>query len=309
VTTRFSAPTRLDEALAILAADADARPIAGGTDLVVAARQGRKPLPESIVAIDRVAELASATVDEPDGALLVGALTSHAWLAAAPEVRAGCTALADAASIIGSPATRATGTLGGNLMNASPAADTTAPLVAFGAVVTLRSAAGGERELPVEELANGPGRTAAAPGELLTSVRVPRAPSGRGSAYLRLEYRRAMEIAVVGAAAVVTLSSPDRDATIRDARIALTAVAPTIVRAPGAEAALIGARADVETCRAAGAAAVDSASPIDDIRASADYRRAMLEVVVARAVAAAVARARGETVPVPASRWADGLAT
>jgi carbon-monoxide dehydrogenase medium subunit len=118
-----------------------------------------------------------------------------------------------------------------------------------------------------------------------------------------------MEIAVVGAAAVVTLSSPDRDATIRDARIALTAVAPTIVRAPGAEAALIGARADFETCRAAGTAAVDSASPIDDIRASADDRRAMLEVVVARAVAAAVARARGETVPVPASRWADGLAT
>jgi carbon-monoxide dehydrogenase medium subunit len=113
-----------------------------------------------------------------------------------------------------------------------------------------------------------------------------------------------MEIAVVGAAVVVTLSSPDRDATITAARVALTAVAPTIVRAIGAESALLGARADDDdAARGAGAAAVASATPIDDVRASADYRRAMLEVVVARTVAAAIARARGETVPIPASRW------
>ena len=304
MTSRFASPTALEDALAILAADAAARPIAGGTDLVVAARQGRKPLPESIVAIDRIAELDGASVE--GGSLVLGGLVSHAWLAASPEVRTGWTALADAAAIVGSPATRATGTVGGNLMNASPAAETTGPLVVFGAVATLRAAGGAARDVPVAELATGPGRTMAATGELLVSVRVPAQAPGGGSAYIRLEYRRAMEIAVVGAAAVVTLRGDGPDASIDEARIALTAVAPTIVRAAAAEAALVGARATPDACRAAGAAAAAGASPIDDVRASADYRRAMLEVVVARTVAAAIARARGEAIPIPASRWAHG---
>jgi carbon-monoxide dehydrogenase medium subunit len=115
-----------------------------------------------------------------------------------------------------------------------------------------------------------------------------------------------MEIAVVGAAVLVTLGGDGPAATITEARIALTAVAPTIVRAPTAEAALTGRTADREATRAAGAAAHADAAPIDDVRASAEYRRAMLEVVVVRTVAAAIARARGETVPIPASRWAYG---
>src|SRR3954453_7323462 len=107
MTDRFAAPTALDDALALLLADPAARAVAGGTDLVVAARQGRRPLPESIVAIDRIMELATTETRE-DGAHVVGALTSHAWLAAAPKVARGWTALADAAAIVGSPATRAT---------------------------------------------------------------------------------------------------------------------------------------------------------------------------------------------------------
>jgi CO/xanthine dehydrogenase FAD-binding subunit len=291
-------------ALAILATDRDARPVAGGTDLVVAARQGRKRLPESIVAIDRIVELQEARAEE--GGLVLGALTTHAWLAADPDVRSGWTALADAAAIVGSPATRGTGTIGGNLMNASPAAETTGPLVVFGATVILRGQGVGERRVAVADLATGPGRTAAAPGELLTAVRVSRPAPGSGSAYIRLEYRRAMEVAVVGAAVLVTLNGDGPAATIAEARIALTAVAPTIVRAPAAEAALTGRVADQEAARAAGAAADADAAPIDDVRASAEYRRAMLEVVVVRTVAAAMARARGETVPIPASRWAYG---
>ena len=204
MTTRFAAPTTVSAALAILATDRDARPVAGGTDLVVAARQGRKALPESIVAIDRIAELQEARAEE--GGLVLGALTTHAWLAADADVRAGWTALADAAAIVGSPATRGTGTIGGNLMNASPAAETTAPLVVLGATVILRGQGVGERRVAVADLATGPGRTAAAPGELLTAVRVPRPAPGSGSAYIRLEYRRAMEIAVVGAAVLVTLA-------------------------------------------------------------------------------------------------------
>jgi CO/xanthine dehydrogenase FAD-binding subunit len=302
MTLRFAAPASLEEALALLAVDANARPVAGGTDLVVAARQGRTPLPESIVAIDRIAELGGHEI--VDGALVLGGLTDHAWLAWSAEVRGGWTALADAAAIVGSPATRGTGTIGGNLMNASPAADTTAPFVVLDAVVTLRASRGASRAVAVADLATGPGRTVATQGELLTSVSVPPTAAGSGSAYIRLEYRRAMEIAVVGAAAIMTIV----DGMVRDARIALTAVAPTIVRATEAEEALRGAAPTRETFAAAGRAAAAAARPIDDVRASAEYRRAMLEVVVARVLAAAAARAAGEAIPVPASRWAHGQA-
>ena len=303
MTERFAAPTTVTEALAILATDRAARPVAGGTDLVVAARQGRKALPVSIVAIDRIDELAGLRAE--GGGLVLGALTTHAILATDPEVRASWTALADAAAIVGSPATRATGTVGGNLMNASPAAETTAPLVVLDGSVILRGQGIGERRVAVADLASGPGRTVAGAGELLTAIRIPRPAPLSGSAYVRLEYRRAMEIAVVGAAALVTL---DADGRIAAARIALTAVAPTVVRARGAEAALAGSVAGLDAFRAAGDAAAADASPISDVRASAEYRRAMVSVVVARTVAAACARASGgaSAVPVPASRWLPG---
>jgi CO/xanthine dehydrogenase FAD-binding subunit len=305
MTHRWAAPTALDDALAVLASDAAARPVAGGTDLVVAARQGRRSLPDSIVAIDRIPELAGQRSGN-DGALVLGALTTHAWLASAEEVRRGWTALADAAAIVGSPATRGTGTLGGNVMNASPAADTVGPLIVAGAVATLRSQAG-SREIAVANLATGPGVTAARTDELLTRVRVPPLPAGSGSAYVRLEYRAAMEIAVVGATAVVVLERRTEGTSgIREARIALTAVAPTIIRASAAEALLVGRAADGAAFREAGDAAAQGASPISDVRASAEYRRAMIQVVVARALGAAAQRAAGEPIPVPASSWAHG---
>ena len=157
--------------------------------------------------------------------------------------------------------------------------------------------------VPVVKLATGPGTTVAAPGELLTAVTVPPPAASSGSAYIRLEFRRAMEIAVVGAAALVTLTD---DGRIAAARVALTAVAPTVVRAPNAEQVLVGAIVERATFRAAAEAAAAAAHPIDDVRASADYRRAMLVVVVARTLAAAAARARGESIQIPASRWAHG---
>ena len=295
----FSSAATLDEAFAALAADPAARPVAGGTDLVVASRQGRKPLPPSVVAIDRIAELNGQDVSS--AGLTLGALTSHAWLATSPDVRSSWSALADASAIVGSPATRGTGTLGGNLVNASPAAETTAPLIVFGASVTLASAAG-RREVAVAELATGPGRTVLAPGELLVGVTVPRPAAGSGSAYVRLEYRQAMEIAVVGASVLVTLDG----GRIADARIALTAVAPTIVRAEAAEGALRGVAVDAVDGPAVGSLAAEAARPIGDVRASEDYRRAMVAVVTRRALAAALIRAGGGDVPVPASRWAHG---
>jgi CO/xanthine dehydrogenase FAD-binding subunit len=292
MTATFATATTLDDALAALAAGA--RPIAGGTDLVVGARQGKAPLPESLVAIHRVHELRG--IAEMDGALRIGALTSHAELVAHPLVRDRFTALADACAIVGSHATRAQGTLGGNLMNASPAMETGGPLMCLDATVTLRSPAG-TREVAVADLSTGPGTTIAAADELLVAVELPIPAAGTGSAYVRLEYRRQMEIAVVGATAAVTL---DGD-TVSSARVAITALAPTIRRVEPAETALVGTSADPEGVAAAARAAAEAAAPISDVRASERYRRAMAEVIARRAIEAAVTRARGGKVAIPAS--------
>ena len=288
----FITAATVEEAVTAMAAGA--RPVAGGTDLVVGARQGKAPLPESLVAIHRIEELRSVAATD-DGGLRIGALVTHESLAGHPVVRERFTALADAAAIVGSHATRAQGTIGGNLMNASPAMETGGPLVCFGATAELHSARG-SRGVAVAELFAGPGQTTAEAGELLTSVGVPAPADGTGSCYLRLEYRRQMEIAVVGATAVVTLN----EGRVTDARIAITALAPTIHRVAEAEAALAGTDGGRDAAEAAAAAAAAGAAPISDVRASADYRRAMAAVIARRAIEAALARARGETVPVPA---------
>ena len=260
-TTAFSVEQALD-ALA-----GGARPVAGGSDLVVGARQGKAPLPDSVVAIDRVAGLDNIRLDG-DG-LTLGALVTHAAIVRDSTIQATYTALADGSALVGSPATRNVGTLGGNLMNASPAMDTGAPLVVLGAVVELRSPRG-RREVAIAELWTGPGQTSAAPDELLTGVRIPAPGPRSGSAYVRLEYRRSMEIAVVGAAALVTLGP---NAEIEACRIALTAVAPTIVRSPGAEAAITGKAISASILADVASAAGADASPITDVRASDRYRR------------------------------------
>jgi CO/xanthine dehydrogenase FAD-binding subunit len=292
VTSAFVSAATLDEALSALAAGA--RPVAGGTDLVVGARQGKAPLPESIVAIHRIEALRGSNAS--NARLRLGALVTHAEIAADPVVLERLTALADASAIVGSHATRAQGTVGGNLMNASPAMEVGGPLMVFGAEVMLRSQAG-ERRVPVAELVTGPGATLAAPDELLTEVEIPLPPEGSGSCYARLEYRRQMEIAVVGATASVTLAGGKVDR----AGVAITALAPTIRLVPEAGEALVGSDGGGDAVQEAARTAAAAAEPISDVRASADYRRAMAEVVARRVLIAAVARARGESVPVPAS--------
>ena len=292
MTSTFVSALNLEEALSAL--EAGARPVAGGTDLVVGARQGKAPLPESIVAVHRLKELRAATTE--DGVLRLGALVTHAEVAADPVVRERLTALADASSIVGSHATRAQGTVGGNIMNASPAMELGGPLMVFGATVTLRSASG-ERRVPVAELATGPGTTVASSDELLTEVEIALPSSESGSCYARLEYRRQMEIAVVGATAAVTFA----DGKVDRARVAITALAPTIRLVPGAAEALVESDGGAPAVREAAQAAARAAQPISDVRASAEYRRAMAEVVTRRVLMAALARARGESIPVPAS--------
>jgi CO/xanthine dehydrogenase FAD-binding subunit len=289
----FLAPTSIEEALGAMAAGA--RPVAGGTDLVVGARQGKAPLPDALLGIHRIDALRGIAATDGAG-LRLGALATHEEIVASPEIRDRFTALADASAIVGSHATRAQGTIGGNVMNASPAMDAGGPLLCFDATVTLRSA-GGERRLPIAELWTGPGSTAARPDELLIAVDLPAPAAGSGSCYVRLEYRRQMEIAVVGATAAVTFV----DGTVTDARVAITALAPTIRRASAAEAALVGSDGGREAVEAAAAATAEASTPISDVRGSAEYRAAMARVIARRAIAGAIERAGGGDVPIPAS--------
>ena len=292
MTRSFTSAATLDDALSALSAGA--RPVAGGTDLVVGARQGKAPLPQAIVAIDRIGGLGA--IETTDVGLRLGTLVTHRDIVASDEIRTRYTALADASAIVGSHATRAQGTIGGNVMNASPAMDTGGPLLCFGATAILRSSTG-ERSVGLEELWTGPGSTSARAEELLVAVAVPVPPAGTGSCYVRLEYRRQMEIAVVGASAVVVFDG-DR---VRDARVAITALTPTIRRVPAAESALVGTEATEDVVEAAAAAAAAASTPISDVRGSAGYRSAMAAVIARRAITAALTRARGGDVPIPAS--------
>ena len=292
MTPSFTSASTLDDALAAVASGA--RPVAGGTDLVVGARQGKAPLPEDIVAIDRVEGLRALEVS--DAGLRLGTLVTHGDIVANPDIRTRFTSLADASAIVGSHATRAQGTIGGNVMNASPAMDTGAPLLCFGATATLRSPSG-ERSVALDELWTGPGSTSARPDELLVALDIPAPSAGTGSCYVRLEYRRQMEIAVVGATAVVTVDG----GRIVDARVSITALTPTIRRVPDAESALAGSDGGEGAAQAAAAAAAAASAPISDVRGSAEYRRAMAAVIANRAITAALTRARGGDVPIPAS--------
>jgi CO/xanthine dehydrogenase FAD-binding subunit len=285
----FAIAHTLDEALAALAGGA--RPVAGGSDLVVGARHGKAPLPEHLVAIDRLDDLKS--VDISDAGARIGALVNHHTIEFHPVLGAVYAGLADGSALVGSPSTRNIGTLGGNVMNASPAMDTGAPLVVLGAEVELRSTTT-TRRVPVHELWTGPGRTVATPDELCVAILVPAPGAHSNSAYLRLEYRRAMEIAVVGAAASVTL---DSDGSISAVRVALTAVAPIIIEVTG-----LGGGSVAEVAAAAAHAAAAQARPISDVRASDRYRRHTVGVMASRAVLAAARRAGGESIAIPVNR-------
>lgn len=283
----------LDEILSAMAAGA--RPIAGGTDLVVGTRQGKSALPESLVAIDRVAALSE--IESVDGQVRIGAGVTHSRLMSDPLIVERYTGLADAAALIGSPSTRNVGTIGGNVMNASPAMDTGAPLLTLGAVVELHSV-GNTRQVGLSDLWTGPGRTSANPDELCAYIVIPGVPALSGSAYVRLEYRRAMEIAVVGAAASVVLAE---DGTIVSGRVAMTSVAPTIAELAGASKAVAG-MTPAEAAAVIASMASDQAVPISDLRGSDRYRRHTIGVMAARAVDAAARRAGGELIGVPVNR-------
>jgi CO/xanthine dehydrogenase FAD-binding subunit len=281
-------PKTVKEAVALMREHGSrAVPLAGGTDLVVHARSAKKDLPQGLIHLRFIDKLGRLSVDAR-GRLHLGAMVSHAMIEASDLVRSGWPALVDASSIVGSPATRNVGTVGGNLCNGSPAMEIGGPLLVYGAQVMLAGPSG-SRTLELGEFMVGPGRTARKPDEIVTEVVVPRASSWHGSAYLRLGFRLAMEIAVVGASAAIRLDARGR---VTDCRIALTAVAPTIVRATEAEDALRGQKPTAEVLQRVGEAALAHAKPIDDVRAPASYRLETTTVMTRRAIDLAVTRAR-----------------
>jgi carbon-monoxide dehydrogenase medium subunit len=279
-------PTTLGEALAVLKDEGDAAaPLAGGTDLLLRIRRRARRY-RSVVNIKFVPGLNELHWDARTG-LTIGALTTFRAIETHDSVRAHFPALAEAARVVAGVQLRNLATIGGNLGNASPSADSAPPLVALNATIEIASAAG-TRRMPVERCLTGPGRTVLTPGEIFTSISVP-APSPRsGNAYARFSPRSAMDIGIASVAASITL---DADRRCTSCRIVLGAVAPVPLRSGMAEGALEGERLTPALLEQAGELAAQAARPISDIRGSADYRRAIVRVLTTRVVALAASRA------------------
>lgn len=284
----YLAPLTLADAFAAAAEAPEAsRMLAGGTDLFLALEHGERPT-RRVIDLKRIPGL-NRIEDTAEGGLRLGALVPMAELAAPGILPAAYGALAAGAAVVGGPAIRNRATLGGNLCSASPAADTGPPLLALGARVEV-AGPGATRTLPLADWWRAPGESALAPGEILTAVLLPAPPARSGSAFERLT-RAAMDIALVNAAARVELDGGGRIASLA---VALGAVAPVVLAVPGTET-LHGRVWDGDAARELAALAQAAASPIDDLRASADYRREMAGVMASRAAERACAAAgKGE---------------
>ena len=283
----YEAPTSLDAALGQLGAAAPrAALLAGGTDLIVQLRGGQST-PDAVIDVKRIPELRRLQLDDTE--LCLGAAVSCWELSRNEDVRSAYPGLMEAAELIGSMQIQGRATVGGNLCNASPAADTIPALIAIGALAVVASA-DGERQLPVEEFVVGPGRNALHPGELLVELRVPPAAERSADAYLRFTPRAEMDIAVVGAGVSVTL---DASGNCTDARAALGAVAERALLVPEIAAALVGGPVDAAALDRAAAAARAAARPISDKRGTATFRTRLAGVLTRRAAARAAERARG----------------
>ena len=288
-TMTFHAPETVADACALLATPG-ARVLAGGTDLIVQMRSGRIA-PGAIVDLKRIPILTGIVADAAGftigAATRCTALGEHAVLAAAHP------GVVEAAGLIGSVQVRNRATVAGNLCNASPAADSVPALIAAGAIALIaggKAAPGGTRELPVEHLPLGPGRTALAPGEFVTAIRLPAAAARTSNAYQRLTPRTEMDIAIVGVGASISLAA---DGTCTAARIALGAVGPTAVLADAS--ALVGSRFEPAALDAMAEAVQAACHPIDDKRGSAAYRTAMAAVLARRVVEIARQRAGAQS--------------
>jgi aerobic carbon-monoxide dehydrogenase medium subunit len=272
----LSEPETVSEAIEILAGvDGEARVIAGGTALVPTMRLGLLR-PDRLVSLHRVAALSGIRLD--GGALDIGAMTTLSALSRHEAVRSGWPLLGQAAHRVATPAIRSTATLGGNLCYAEAASDPAPALLCLEAQVRV-AGPGGERAVPLAGFFTGFYETAVAPGEILTAVRVPAAPSGARSGYVRFCPRSAEDKPLVGVAALFVLDAAKR---VAEVRIALGGAAPTPIRARRAESALAGELLTDAAIRAAAEVAAAEADPLSDLMGSAAYRRDMIRVWVRR---------------------------
>lgn len=283
----YHAPATLAEALSLKAGGgADARFLAGGTDLFLAMEFTDSPV-GTVVDLKNISDL-QGIESLADGGWRLGALTLMAEIENHQALSQALPALAESARVVGGPPVRNRATLGGNICNASPAADTSTPLLALGAQVVVASG-DGERTIPLAEMWSGPRATTLAAGELVKEILLPATPAHTGCAFERLT-RSAMDIALVNAAAVVTADDAGKFTSLV---CALGAVGPTVLQVPGLDDELRGKSCTEETLQTVRKLARDAAKPIDDKRASADYRRDMAGVLAARAVKQAHALAVG----------------
>ena len=287
--SQFAAPRTLDEATALLARHGSAaRVVAGATDLMVQVRIAGD-YPEHYVDIKHVPEV--NVIDLQADHLQLGAAVSCAALSERDDVRAAFPGLVESAELIGSTQIQSRATLGGNLCNASPAADTVPALMALDAQAVI-AGPGGTRTVRVTDVPTGPGATSLAAGEIVVAFRIPVPPARSADAYQRFIPRTEMDIAVVGVGVSVTL---DAAGVCTAARVALGAVAPTAFVAEDAGAALTGTDLGDAALAEAGRRAAAAARPISDRRGTVEFRHDVTEVLTRRTAAAARDRALART--------------
>jgi CO/xanthine dehydrogenase FAD-binding subunit len=284
----YESPNTVDEAVKLLTAHGEqARPLCGGTDLIIQLRAGVRR-PEYVVDVKNIRELRRIEFSIQHG-LRLGAAVPCIEVLENGDMRKYYPGLTEAAHLIGSLQIQSRASVGGNLCNGSPAADTTPALIALAAKCRVVGP-GGERMVPVEDFCTAPGRTVLQPGELLVDFQIPSPARNSCDAYLRFIPRNEMDIAVVGVGAAVTLDL--NDDRISEARIALGAVGPTPIFAREASQALAGKRINDEAIERAAQLAIAASSPIDDMRGTAEFRRHVTGVLTRRTLAKAIERAR-----------------
>ena len=282
----YKSPNSIEEATALLAAaNGNARILAGGTDLLVQIRGGFAD-PDLIIDVKNIPELRAITSGS-DG-IQIGAAVSGAELGEHPIVSKVWPGVVEATELIGSTQIQGRASLGGNLCNASPAADTVPALVAARATCRVAGAKG-ERTVPVEEITTGPGSTSLGNDEFVVDFSFPARPEHSGDAYLRFIPRTEMDIAVVGAGVSLTLAE---DGSCKTARVSLGAVAPTVVVLEEGANALIGTKLDEDALGKLDIAARAACNPIDDKRGTVEFRTDVAGVLAKRA--ALIAKERAE---------------
>lgn len=279
-------PKTIDEAISLLASHGErAKYIAGGTDVMIKIKE-QKISPQYLISLRHIQGIDQILYK--DGELRIGAMVTHRMLELSQIIREHFPMITDAVTNIGSVQVRNVATIGGNIVNAVPSADGAIPLIALGADVRLRGPKG-ERTMALEDFFLGPGQTLLEPGEIVLEFVIPKFPPHAGGAYCKHTRRAAMELPILGVAVWIALE--DDLKTCTNARIGLGVLAPTPMRAKGAEAVLKGATIEDEVLRKAGKVAAEECKARDSVRGEAWYRRDMVEVLVRRMALVAMERA------------------